>query len=528
MRVHGRCPGCGYLRMLPGRSACGEPVCASCAGITRDFRCTRCRHEGHPWAGRLCARCVLHDQLTSLLDDGTGRTRPELVPLLESLRAMPQPDRGLNWIHNNARLRGYLRGLARGDIPLSHAALHDLPSWRTAAHLRDLLMACGALPDADRRILLFEQWYLRQLAAVTDPGHQRLLRQYATWDQLARLHAAARAGRLTTGARNRAAGQFTCATRFLSWLTARRRHLAGTTQASIDDWHVTHPRHHGNLRGFLTWAITTRHAPPLNIPAAPRAAGEPITQDNRLTLLHRALTDDRQPLRTRVAACLVLPCAQPVSRLTRLTIDDVLHDDGQTLLRFGDPPTPVPEPFATLLNQLATGRANMNTAANPTARWLFPGGRPGQPLTPGALLPSLRHLGIPATQARTAALRDLVLQAPAPVIAQALGYSHTTTHRHHSDAGGTWSHYPPQHSGPGFPVPQGDSPPAWPRPRTPSRNCCPHTICAWHATHPNCPQDGRVPSSPPRSPRPSRASGTSTGTARRPPGETPQHNPSSG
>jgi hypothetical protein len=213
--------------MLPGRDPHGEAICTSCAGITRDFHCARCRREGHLWAGRICTRCVLHDQLTDLLDDGTGHTRPELLPLLESLHAMPQPDRGVIWLRNNPHLPGYLRGLAQGEIPLSHAALHELPSWRTAAHLRDLLMACGALPHVDRRILLYEQWYLRQLANVTDPDHRRLLRQYATWDQLPRLHAAARTGRLTTGARNHAAGQFTCAARFLTWLAARGRHHPG-------------------------------------------------------------------------------------------------------------------------------------------------------------------------------------------------------------------------------------------------------------------------------------------------------------
>jgi hypothetical protein len=139
----------------------------------------------------------------------------------------------------------------------------------------------------------------------------------------------------------------------------------------------------------------------------------------------------------------VLLYAQPVSRLIRLTIDDVLHDGDQTLLRLGDPPSPVPQPVATLLSQLTSNRANMNTAANPAARWLFPGGRPGQPLTPGALLPSLRHLGIPVTQARTAALRELILHAPAPVIAQALGYSQGAAHKHLADAAGTWNQYPP-------------------------------------------------------------------------------------
>jgi len=445
LRTRSRCPRCGYLRALPGRNPDGEAICTDCAGITRDFHCARCRKEGYLWAGRICTRCVLHDQLTALLDDGTGRTRPELVPLLESLHAMPQPDRGLMWLRNNPHLPGYLRGLARGDIPLSHAALHQLPSWRTAAHLRDLLMDCGALPKADRQILLFEQWQLRQLAAITDPGHQRLLRQYTTWHQLPKLHQATRTGPLHANTRNHAAEQFTYAARFLTWLAARHRPLTSATQADIDDWHATHPRHYGKLRGFLTWAITTGHAPPLQIPATPQTTGEPITHDQRLALLHRALTDDTELLRTRVAACLVLLYAQPVSRLTRLTIDDILHDGQQTLLRFGDPPSPVPQPFAALLGQLATDRANMNTAANPTARWLFPGGRPGQPLTSGALLPSLRRLGIPATKARTAALRELVLQAPAPVIAQALGYSHTTTHKHLASAGGTWNQYPTLH-----------------------------------------------------------------------------------
>jgi hypothetical protein len=443
LRVRGRCPGCGYLRILPGRGEEGEAICTDCAGITRDFHCSRCRKEGYLWAGRICTRCVLHDQLTDLLDDGTGHTRPELVPLLESLHAMPQPDRGVNWLRNNHHLPGYLRGLAQGEIPLTHAALHQLPSWRTAAHLRDLLMACGALPAVDRQILLFEQWQLRQLTAITDPGHQRLLRQYVTWHQLPKLHQAAHTSPLQANARNRAAEQFTCAARFLAWLSTREKLLASTTQADIDDWHLHHPSHSAKLRGFLTWAITGRHAPPLDIPAAPRTTGQPITQHQRLALLRRALTEDAEPLRTRVAACLVLLYAQPVSRLTRLTIDDIHHHDGQTLLRFGDPPSPVPEPFAALLSQLAATRSNMNTAANPAARWLFPGGRPGQPLTPGALLPSLRHLGIPITKARTAALRELVLQAPAPVIAQALGYSHTTTHRHLADAGGTWNQYPP-------------------------------------------------------------------------------------
>jgi hypothetical protein len=135
--------------------------------------------------------------------------------------------------------------------------------------------------------------------------------------------------------------------------------------------------------------------------------------------------------------------AQPASRIARLTVDDIVRDDGQVLIRLGDPPTPVPEPFATLLLQAATRRGNMNTAANPAARWLFPGRRAGQPLNPATLGALISDLGVPTVTARTAALRQLVLQTPAPVVAQSLGFHRITAHRALIEAGGTWSRYAP-------------------------------------------------------------------------------------
>jgi hypothetical protein len=52
----------------------------------------------------------------------------------------------------------------------------------------------------------------------------------------------------------------------------------------------------------------------------------------------------------------------------------------------------------------------------------------------------VRDLGVPALAGRTAALRQLVLQVPAPV-AQALGYHHNTTTRVATEAGTPWSRY---------------------------------------------------------------------------------------
>jgi hypothetical protein len=126
--------------------------------------------------------------------------------------------------------------------------------------------------------------------------------------------------------------------------------------------------------------------------------------------------------------------AQPLSRVIRLTADDVEGDsDGQVWLRLGDPPAPVPEPVAAMLTDLAVRR--------PSGGWLFPGRNAGQPTAYRTMHGHLRDLGLPMRAGRIAALRQLVLQAPAPVIADALGFHQTTTTRQLSAAGGTWNRY---------------------------------------------------------------------------------------
>ncbi|MGI8312726.1 hypothetical protein [Saccharopolyspora hattusasensis] len=167
----------------------------------------------------------------------------------------------------------------------------------------------------------------------------------------------------------------------------------------------------------------------------------PIGQRQRLAMVGRALTDDGIPLLTRVAAILMLLYAQPLTRILRLTVDDVLVEDGEVSIRLGDPPSPVPYPFAGLLLDHLDHRLNLTTATNSGARWMFPGRRAGQPMAPTTLELRLRQVGIPGLRGRTAALRQLVLQAPAPVVAKSLGYSQEQTARLAAEAGGTWARY---------------------------------------------------------------------------------------
>jgi hypothetical protein len=133
--------------------------------------------------------------------------------------------------------------------------------------------------------------------------------------------------------------------------------------------------------------------------------------------------------------------AQPLSRILHLTVGDLVRDDdGQSWLRLGDPPSPVPAPFDALLHQLAASRHD-HVPVNHASTWLFPGRHAGQPASYRAMLTQLRDLGLPLRAARISALRQLVLQVPAPVIADALGFHHTTTTRQHANAGATWSRY---------------------------------------------------------------------------------------
>ncbi len=53
----------------------------------------------------------------------------------------------------------------------------------------------------------------------------------------------------------------------------------------------------------------------------------------------------------------------------------------------------------------------------------------------------LRQAGIPLVHGRTAALRQLVLQAPAPVVASMLGYHDETTTKVAADVGSPWARY---------------------------------------------------------------------------------------
>ena len=387
---------CGTSRLLPGLAG-DRAICRDCAGITRDFTCCRCGIEGLLTSGKICERCALATRLAVVLDDGAGRVAPALLPLRQALLDMPRPCAGLAWLRNRPAL-DLLTALATGTLELTHEALSAWPNRQAGGHLRDLLTSTGILPGRDPHLAVFESWLHHRLESLTGHPHLGVLRRYATFSLLPRLRAAA-PGTLITGSARYAARAFTCGQAFCDWLQAAGISPGGLTQAGLDRWHITASRTTAKMTsGFFSFAMTEGFLPRLKLPAhpAPGPATQPISEQQRLALIRRALTDGTGPVRTRAAGLLVLLFAQPASRITRLTTDDITADStGTTFLRLGDPPVCVPEPFAALIRQAAAA-GHPAAVISPGRPLAVPRPERGPPAAPRHTLASadpIRHPG---------------------------------------------------------------------------------------------------------------------------------------
>jgi hypothetical protein len=403
-------------------------------------RCGRGSPERPNWR---CYACQLDALLARHLDDGTGRISPTLQPVATLLAGNPDPEAVVRLLRVGKQTAQLLAGLATGAIPLSHEGLDSYGRPTATTKVRNLLVAAGVLPAVDPMLLDFERLVRRRLAALAGHPHERLLRQFALWQQLPRMRANAARRQLTYGAYNYANQQFVAAESFLTWLADRGRRPKQLKQADLDAWMLNARRaERERIRGFLAWAMTSKHLPALTVYVVPPRQREPVTQQERLDTLRRLATDDTLRLAARVAASLVLLYAQPLSRIRTLTMTDITIDtSGEVHIGLGQPPSPVPQPFADLLLRLTEQREHPKTAANIEQPWLFAGRNPGQPVNYITLHKMLAEIGVQPRSTRIRTLRQLVHQVPAPVVATALGLHQTTAHRQNINAGGTWSRY---------------------------------------------------------------------------------------
>ena len=440
----GRCAGCDQQRRLVDPAGPDANRCADCAEVDLpgNHVCTDCGIEDRLFERGRCARCSLQRRTAALLADDQGHIPAVLEPVAAAIGAARQPYSTLNWLRNGVGA-AILAELASSRMEATHHALDTHPNTRGADYLRRLLTAHGALPDRDDELARTDAWTAELLATIERDDDRRLVATYATWRVLRRLRARADRAQGPHTATRHARNQLTAAIALLDWLAARGLTLTQARQGDIDTWLTTGPAAH-HIRDFIGWATQHGRCPPLTIPPATSATGTAMNPDERLDLLARLLHDDTLELTDRVAGSLLLAYAQPLSRITAITLDRIGRDGSGHVatIRFGNDGIRLPEPLASLTGTLIdTPRAYVGLRAPEPSPWLFPGGQPGRPLTPSRLGTRLRKLGIDARAARRAALIHLAAHLPAAVLADLLHLTPGTAVRWVNNAGGDWSRY---------------------------------------------------------------------------------------
>jgi|AntDryMetagUQ889_1029465.scaffolds.fasta_scaffold07785_2 integrase len=153
------------------------------------------------------------------------------------------------------------------------------------------------------------------------------------------------------------------------------------------------------VRAFLLFTRRNHRIGDIEVPDQLRRRGTrtSIEEDHRWALVRRLLDDDSVAVQDRVAGLLLLLFGQPLSKLARLTRDQITHDHAGTRIMLGAEPLDLPSPLDDLVRQLADNRHDHTVLGHTDNHpWLFPRGAPGHPITPSHLMIRLQPLGIHA------------------------------------------------------------------------------------------------------------------------------------
>jgi len=426
--------------MLPGRDNNAQHLCRRCAGITTDLDCHRCGAEAeHYRRGGICARCALRDDLTATLTPRYSRPLPAAISLIDVLCAAERPESIHTW-KRHPDVQMLLAGIGDGSLPISHEALDQVGEGRAVDHLRELLVHHGPLPHRDRDLALFQSWLRHRLESTEPAWARRLLEQYATWHHLRGIRARIAREQQIRGSVHNAKQELTEVGRLLTWLDDHDTTLLTCLQSQLDQWLIAGPSTRYIVRTFIRWARRQKLAPDLQVTRRTTLTTPVITQQTRLDWLARCLRDEPDTRSYRVAAVLLLLCAQPLVRIAAMRCDQILSTPDGPAILLGSEPAALPWPFSDLIFEHLARRPNMQTN-NTHSPWLFPSIRAGQHIRPNTLMLRLRTLGIDLRGARNTALKELVQGIPPPIVASQLGYSNPTTHRHAEAAAAPNSNY---------------------------------------------------------------------------------------
>jgi integrase len=438
------CPRCGQTRRLLHYPGFPEPVCRDCAGAGAEHVCGRCGAEESLHTRGLCARCVLDERLTELLGERPQRLRIGLQGLFDALHAVRSPKDTVRWL-DRSPATPVLARIARGELPCSHETFDRLPASAALRHIEGLLVTTGALGPRDPVLARLERWIEDFLGAREE---ESALRAFARWVILRRYRRQSRRAPVTAATISSAKTELRSVAAFLDWLADRQTPLSSCRQADVDAWLAGPRPDRYCARSFARWASGRGLMPTVDFPTrARRGSSAPISDHDRLALARRLIHDPDIKPRDRLTGILIILLAQPVSRVCRLTVDDVAIDGDNVTIRLAETAITMPEPLAGDLRALVAKRRGRAAIAVPDARWLFPGWHGGQPITEQVLSRRLKRLGIDCFDARRTALLQLAGEIPAALLADLLGVHVATATKWAEIAGRPWADYAAQRAG---------------------------------------------------------------------------------
>lgn len=371
-----------------------------------------------------------------------GRVPAWAEPIELSLLSTKNPQGMFVWLRRSQGA-DVLRDLVSEVRPLTHEALDALEPNKAIAHLRELLVASGALPWRDPYVARLEL-RLAPILASLHHDDRRLLQAFVRWRVLPRFRARGRDGSLTSSSLENALRMMNEITRFLKWLRGRGLHVQECAQADIDLWLSDGKLTRRLVRDFARWMAGRGYMTELSVPALSGSGHAPtsIDEEARWQSAKRLLHDEQLDVSDRVAGIFVLLYAQPVSRIARLTPKNVIQTEESLSITFGSDPVVIPERLARLVRQLPQRRRRGSSAyLSDPHQWLFPGGRAGYPISRAQLSRRLARVGVDVSAARNGALLQLAGEVPPIVLADLLGISINAAVRWVRAASGDWSNY---------------------------------------------------------------------------------------
>jgi hypothetical protein len=434
------CADCGQAR----RASLGDPArCEHCVGEPIRHVCRDCGAEEKNHTGGRCARCSLAEVLRRLRADGDPAAIARLEPYLTALGAGPQPSTTLKWM-------GYSHGyetvieLATAARELSREALDQISRGMTTSFLRAALVTHGVLQPRSEQTAKFGRGARAAVRELPVGEDRAQIRAFSLWQVQHDLARRERHGRATGRSADNSLRLVRAAVELCTWGAGRGLTLAQLRQEHLDHWLEAGSSTTTSIRPFLRWAARGGLIAPLD--AGRRRAWalvEPISNEQRLSVVRRLLNDEDALLRDRVAGCLILIYAQPLTRILGLSVDDVAVDGDRVWIHLGREPVELPEPLAQLTAALIrdpAGRASTAIAgAAPPS--LFQGMRIGEPLSHAHAAKRLKRLGVRTLGGRTAAILTLAAALPPTILAEMLGISETTASKWYRLAGGEWNRH---------------------------------------------------------------------------------------